>query len=64
MEDLIKALFMSVAMAILVVGFFLIFRAIVLWYWRISEIADTLDAILTELKKISGNTGQLTQGEK
>jgi hypothetical protein len=64
MEDSIKAVIMAVGMAILVVGFFLLFRAAVLWYWRVSEINNTLDAILAELKKISGKTGQLTQSEK
>jgi hypothetical protein len=33
-------------------------RAFVLWYWRISEIANTLDAILAELKKITGKHSQ------
>jgi hypothetical protein len=62
MEDSVRAVLMAVAMAVLVVGLFLIFRAIVLWYWRISEICDTLDAILTEMKKISSSNQ--SQGEK
>jgi len=35
---------------------FLVFRKIVLWYWRMDEMADNLKLILSELKKLTGSS--------
>jgi hypothetical protein len=41
----------AIILAMAVVFGFLIFRQIVLWYWKINEIVERLDGILAELKK-------------
>lgn len=33
-------------------GLFYVFRGLMLWYWRISDIIDRLDVIVTELKRL------------
>lgn len=38
---------------IVIVALFLIFREVMLWYWRINHIVDRLDRILTTLDKKS-----------
>jgi hypothetical protein len=40
-----------VLFAALFVAVWLLVRRLRLWYWRLDEIADTLNAILDELKK-------------
>lgn len=47
-----------IATLALIVLLFLIFRAVVLWYFRIDHVIDRLDAILDELK---GNRPGQTQ---
>jgi hypothetical protein len=42
-------------LVVAIVGF-LIFRAIVLWYWRISEGIALLKSIDEKLDRIAGNT--------
>lgn len=43
-----------VAMVIFVI-LFLIFRAFVLWYWRINEMADTLHEISLNIAKLANS---------
>ena len=41
------------AVLAILAALFLIFRKIVLWYFRINEVVDRLDNMVGELKKIS-----------
>lgn len=34
---------------------FLIFRHVILWYWRLNDIADSLGKIVVELKRVNPN---------
>jgi hypothetical protein len=43
------------AIAVLI---FLIFRAIVLWYWRVGEAIDLLKSIDEKLGRMSGASGE------
>lgn len=46
---------MEVIVAVVIfIVLFLIFRAMVLWYWRINEIADTLGEINKNIAKLAG----------
>jgi hypothetical protein len=36
---------------LVLVAFFLIFRAVMLWYWKINLMVQKLDGILNELKR-------------
>lgn len=49
-----------IATLALLVLLFLIFRAVVLWYFRIDHVIDRLDSILTELKGRSRSPGEVT----
>ena len=46
----------AVAIAAIWIVLFLIFRAIVLWYWRINEGITLLKSINEKLDRIAGNT--------
>ena len=46
--------FSLLLVGISIAGFlFLIFRNVILWYWRINDVADSLEDIAESLKKIS-----------
>jgi hypothetical protein len=45
-----------VVIAAIWIALFLIFRAIVLWYWRINEGIALLKSIDAKLDRIAGNT--------
>lgn len=32
---------------------FLIFRSVMLWYWRLDDLADNVEKILVEIKKLN-----------
>jgi hypothetical protein len=40
--------------ALILVGLFLLFRVIVLWYWKVNEIVELLRAINASLRTIAG----------
>lgn len=44
--------------ALVFIVLFLIFRALVLWYWRINEIADTLGEINKNIAKLVGTSAK------
>ncbi len=45
-------MFVPFAFSLLVlIALFLIFRAVMLWYWKINVIIERLDGILNELKR-------------
>jgi hypothetical protein len=48
--------FAAVVMAVIWIVLFLIFRAIVLWYWRVNEGIALLKSIDEKLERIAGNT--------
>jgi hypothetical protein len=52
--------FAVVAVAIWIV-LFLVFRAIVLWYWRVDEGIPLLKSIDQKLDRIAGNTPEGTE---
>ena len=45
-----------VVIAVVWIALFLIFRAIVLWYWRVNEGIALLKSIEAKLDRIAGNT--------
>ena len=45
-----------IAVIVVIVAAFLLFREIILWYWRVNHIVERLDQILSELKRISGSS--------
>jgi hypothetical protein len=48
-----EGLLILIAFVAIVVSLFLLFREIVLWYWKINEMVGTLKLILAELKRIN-----------
>lgn len=52
--------FGAVVIAVVWIALFLIFRAIVLWYWRVNEGIALLKRIEAKLDRIAGNTPQYT----
>lgn len=47
------AILVIIAIPFAVIGLFFIFRELVLWYWRLNHIADTLTAIDAKLAKLT-----------
>jgi predicted Holliday junction resolvase-like endonuclease len=58
--------FVSVFTTCLIVGviIFLLLRAIVLWYWRINEIADSLHWTATHLADINKNLERIGMSDE
>lgn len=40
---------------LILIAIFLVFRAFVLWYWKVNVIVSKLDAVVEELKKINNS---------
>jgi len=54
MESSLYPIVASVVFLAVCVGMFLVFRALVLWYWRVNEVLRTLEAIDAKLGVLVG----------
>ena len=64
--DILTALFMLAVVVAVLAGIFLMLRALVLWYWRVNEAVELLQAINKKLGRMLDNApaqGQAAPGD-
>lgn len=53
--SILEILVSILASVFILISIFLVFRAFVLWYWKVNVIVSKLDAVVEELKKINNS---------